>query len=152
MYKIKSKKAQVSFEVIVAVMFIIIFLFIFTQLAEATHTTIETNHIRVQQNEIAYSINDFFQTIKDVVGTGGFYDNDNITEFRVEYEVPNIVIGSKHLGCVIEVETNRIEITTTHNRDFKKIISGLNLGTIDGTFYCGQTIVCEKNDNNIDCS
>lgn len=149
---IKTKKAQVSLEVIVAVMFIIIFLFIFTQLSNTTQNTIETNHIRVQQNELAYSLNDFFQTVKDVVSDDASYIDTNISYFKVEYAVPKIVVGGQILPCLIKVETNKIEVFINYKREIKKGIYGLDLKNIEGTFSCGQTITCEKSEDNVFCS
>jgi predicted PurR-regulated permease PerM len=152
MLKIKTKKAQISLEVIVVVMFIMVFLFIFTQLANTTQATIETNHIRVQQNQLAYSLNDFFQTVKDVASDEEEFIDTNITDFRFEYDIPNIVIGGQIVPCVIDVTSNQIEITVDYLRERKKLLSELDLRNISGTYNCGQTIVCVKSGNGVSCS
>ncbi len=152
MYKIKTKKAQVSFEIIIAVIFIIVFLFIFTQLAQTTQHNLEINHIKKEQTRMIHSLNKLFEINTSVVGTSDYFEKNNIVAYDLEYAIPRVVVGSKSLNCEIDVNETTIVVKNYYGKTIETKLTGLSLGNIDKTFYCGQTIECTKTGDNIVCS
>jgi hypothetical protein len=148
------KKAQVSLELIIVVIFIIFFLFMFTNLSKITEHTIETNHIKTQQMTLAQSLNSLFKVSNDVVTLNNYSLKSNINDFGFEYSIPRIVVGSKILNCTIDINSDAITISNAHNRLIQTQITGLSLNSLDSSyrFYCGQTIICTKNNNFLNCS
>jgi len=149
---IKKQKAQITLEILVAIIVLMIFIFVFRQLVTITQETIETNHIKTEQIKLANSLNDLFTVTQGFVGDGGFYAKSNITDFSFNYEIPRIIVGTRKLNCQIDVNQTNIVVKNHHNKYIETNLSGLFLENIDDTFYCGQTIECFLDNNEIECT
>ena len=146
-----SRKGQVSIEIIIILVFVILFISVYTDLANDTVKTIETSKIKNQQQEIILSFKDFllFQKSDLVTGYG-------ITDINSSYIVPYILIPSAKSNCIIYVNDNNLSIETTYDNSI--ITTTVNV-EIPSTYYatsltvhCGREVVCGLSLGKLSCS
>jgi hypothetical protein len=150
---LKNKKAQISIEIIIIIVFIIVFLYIFNNLAEDTVRTLEFNEIKNQQKEIALSLNEFLKLQESIVNR----EKLNIIDYNSTMYIPEINVASQKVNCLITIDQNKIIINTQYDDLFVSTDQNVNLSNTDYNFtppisiYCGQPLVCKKNNMLIEC-
>jgi hypothetical protein len=144
------RKGQVSIEVILVLIFVILFLSIFGSLADDTVKTLEKTIVLDQEKEIAIALNSFLKTQEILVEDGYNLDFNNF------FYIPKITIPSKNLYCDIYITPNYISINTyldeivTYNKKVNFNVSKINFQeTINKT--CGDILNCYLSNNQIKC-
>jgi len=151
---VKFSRAQISLEIIILIIFLILFLYIFNDLSQDTSKSLEITKVKAQQKEIILSLNEFFKLQEDFLGQST--DKYNIVNLESTYKIPSISIPSKPIDCKIIATEDNLEIISNYGAE--EIISSFEIEYLSNRFifpsviYCGQTITCEKNNYEIECT
>lgn len=145
-----TKKGQLSIEVLLILIFLITFIYVYNNLAEQAVYSLEVNKIKEQELTIALSVNEFLEAQKNILADTG------IEDYNATFRLPTITIASKKItSCFVDVnqETQKLTVQT----DFSNIYTDININlptgdfNISGIISCGQTIMCNKPLEKIEC-
>lgn len=142
------KKGQVSIELIIIILFLITFIYVYETLAEQTVYSLELSRIKEQEQNIALSLNEYFQLQKNAT-------NVSLEDYETNFSIPEIKLASKTVPCKISITNTSILVEV----DSEWVVS-YNLNTplpstifgIPQTLFCGQKINCDLSANKIVCS
>ena len=145
-----KNKAQISLEILIVVLLIVVFLYIYTSLSNMTVQSLEINKIKEQQLDIALEVNNFLKTQDSLLDLS----KNNYTQINNSINIPSINIASRKVNCTIDINHTNIVIyssayggITTNlqtNLDSSNLILGLRT-------YCAQTLGCVLDTDRIVC-
>lgn len=145
-----QKKGQISLELLVVALFLIVFIYVYNNLAAETVNSLELSKIKEQEQDIALSLNEFLQYQRGI----SLYPSGEILEYGSTFKIPEINLASKKLPCKIDLTNNGLFVFA----DFEKEVSyNLKITYESGkfdlpeNFYCGQEIECKYEDSKIKC-
>ena len=156
--RFRSIKGQASVEAILVIIFVILFLAVFNNLAQDAERLLKINMIKEQQNDIANSLNSFIKVQEGFVK--GFDTDDYFNDFNFSYKIPNLKIPTENFECDINITRDRITLRTEIQEDF--FVETIRTVNIDNSKInlinpvlkkCGSEIVCIQTPANIiNCS
>jgi len=143
------KKGQISIELLIVILFLIVFIYVHNTLAEQTTQSLELIKIKEQQQEIVMSFNEFLQSQRNVLYV------TKIEEYVSKYKISDIYLASKKPLCNIYLSDTEIRIETNTNGTIsysQKTSLPATIYTLPLVIGCGQEISCTKNKEKIECS
>jgi len=148
-----SKKGQASVDILIVVIFLLLFLYVYNVLATNTASTLEINRINNQEKTIALSINNFLKLQDSIIGSSTTHNN--IIDYNSTIEIPYINIPSKRQGCVIDINSEKIIIDSNYDNTTYRYSLDTNLSTnnfiLPISINCGALLSCSNNNFKLEC-
>lgn len=148
-----SKKAQFSIEVLFVIVFLILFIFVFDNLAKDNVYTLEINKIKSDQKEIALLINEYVVSLESI---NNYDTNYNLESFTSTLKIPDIKIASSKANCDIFILNNLLYIVTDYKNGTNYVESSFPINSsifsVDLNTSCGQELICNLDAGSIVCN
>jgi|GEM_PF-996407 len=148
-----KRKAQISIEAAIAILFVIVFIAVFSNLSNNAVESLEIAKIKEQENTIVLSIDEFLRIQGGLLGNS---PDQNIIDYSSSFKIPDLKIASHKLSCRIVVSDSNISIISEYydQNISSELLTGFLVSDYDipAVFYCGSTVNCMVASGKLSCS